>query len=203
LYNLYIAVNKLPPNKKGGKNYKKGKHADDDPIVYDRLPGQMYGRVIKLLGGCNAMVYCNDNRERLCHIRGNMRKKVWLSTGDIVLISLRELDTTGNTPTAKVDRGDICAKYDQKVIYKLREKDRTINEKLFTLIEKSDGSGVKPGAVPVDGDDFGFVFEDRDNEVVDESSQSETDDEMKPANRAAQKRNMMKPDDDDINIDDI
>jgi initiation factor 1A len=191
----------MPPNKKGGKNYKKGKHADEDPIVYDRLPGQMYGRVVKLLGGCNALVYCNDNRERLCHIRGNMRKKVWLSTGDIVLISLRELDTTGNTPTAKVDRGDICAKYDQKVIYKLKEKDKTINDKLFTLIEKADGTGTKPGAVPVDGDDFGFVFEGGENEM-EEGSESETDDEMKPANRAAQKKAMMN-NDDDIDIDNI
>lgn len=193
----------MPPNKKGGKNYKKGKHTEEDAVIYECLEGQMYGRVVKLLGGCNALVYCNDNRERICHIRGNMRKKVWLATGDIVLISLRELDTSGNTPTYKVERGDICAKYDQKVIYKLRDKDKTINEKLFTLIEKSEGSN-KPGNVPVTGDDFGFVFEEGDNEVSGEDSESETDDEMKPANRAAQKRNMMKPnDDDDIDIDNI
>jgi translation initiation factor 1A len=194
-------VLKMPPNKKGGKNYKKGKHADDEPIVYDRLPGQMYGRILKLLGGCNALVYCNDNRERLCHIRGNMRKKVWLSTGDIVLISLRELDTTGNTPTTKIDKGDICAKYDQKVIYKLREKDKTINEKLFTLIEKADGSN-KSSNIPVEGDELGFVFDEGENEL-EEGSESDTDEEMKPANRAQQRKNMMKGDDDDINIDDI
>jgi initiation factor 1A len=192
----------MPPNKKGGKNYKKGKHADDDPIVYERLPGQMYGRVLRLLGGCNALVYCNDNRERLCHIRGNMRKKVWISTGDIVLISLRELDRSGNTQSGDIDRGDICAKYDQKVIYKLREKDKTINERLFTIIEKNEGTGTKPGGVPAD--EFGFIFEDSEkNEVIEGSDSENTDEEMRPANRAAQKRNMMKPDDDDLNIDDI
>lgn len=193
----------MPPNKKGGKNYKKGKHVDDDPIVYDRLPGQMYGRVIRLLGGCNALVYCNDNRERLCHIRGNMRKKVWIATGDIVLISLRELDRTGNTPAGEIDRGDICAKYDQRVIYKLKEKDKTINDRLFTIIEKTEGTGQK-GGVPVD--DFGFIFEEDDKNQVIEGSESDgaaTDEEMRPADRAAQKRNMMKPDDDDLNIDDI
>ena len=114
----------MPPNKKGGKNYKKGKHDDPDPIMYERLPDQMYGRVIKLLGGCNALVYCNDNRERLCHIRGAMRKKVWIEVGDIVLISLRELDRTGNTSIDSIQRGDICAKYDTRVIYKLKEKDQ-------------------------------------------------------------------------------
>jgi translation initiation factor 1A len=187
----------MPPNKKGGKNYKKGKHVDDEPIVYERLEGQMFGRVLKLLGGCNALVYCNDNRERLCHIRGNMRKKVWLVPGDIVLISLRELDTSGNTPTSKIDKGDICAKYDQKVIYKLREKDKTINEKLFTIIEKNDTGGKNSNGIPDDGD--GFVFEGR--EEYDEDD-SESEDENKPSNRTAQKRAMMMADD-DIDIDDI
>jgi initiation factor 1A len=193
----------MPPNKKGGKNYKKGKHADDEPIVYDRLPGQMYGRVLKLLGGCNALVYCNDNRERLCHIRGNMRKKVWISTGDIVLISLRELDRTGNTPSSSVERGDICAKYDQRVIYKLKDKDKTINDKLFTIIEKTDGTGQK-GNGPANGDEFGFVFEDADGNVIEdgEESGSDSEDEKMPANRAAQKKAMM-VNEDDINIDDI
>jgi translation initiation factor 1A len=200
----------MPPNKKGGKNYKKGKHVDDEPIMYERLEGQMYGRILRLLGGCNALVYCNDNRERLCHIRGNMRKKVWLAVGDIVLISLRELDRSGNTSIASIEKGDICAKYDPKVIYKLKEKDHTINEKLFMLIEKNDGNGQKSGNVPANGDDFGFVFVDDDNKVIngDESgSESESDSDLKkelmPSNRAAQKKAMMRNDDDDINIDDI
>jgi len=189
----------MPPNKKGGKNYKKGKHVDDEPIVYERLEGQMFGRILKLLGGCNALVYCNDNRERLCHIRGNMRKKVWLVPGDIVLISLRELDTSGNTPTSKIDKGDICAKYDQKVIYKLRDKDKTINEKLFTIIEKNDTGGKNSNGIPDDAD--GFVFEGG-QEYDDSDSDSESEDENKPSNRAAQKKAMMMADD-EINIDDI
>jgi translation initiation factor 1A len=190
----------MPPNKKGGKNYKKGKHVDDEPILYERLPDQMFGRVIKLLGGCNALVYCNDNQERMCHIRGNMRKKVWISVGDIVLISLRELDRTGNTSISSIQRGDICAKYDQRVIYKLRDKDHTINIKLFTIIEKLEDT-VKKGAIP-DQDDFGFVFVNDKNEVVDgEGSDSDSEKENVPANRAAQKKAMQN--DDDINIDAI
>lgn len=188
----------MPPNKKGGKNYKKGKHTDDEPIIYERLEGQMYGRVLKLLGGCNALVYCNDNRERICHIRGNMRKKVWLSTGDIVLISLRELDTSGNTPIAKIDKGDICAKYDQKVIYRLRDKDKTINDKLFTIIEKNDTGGKNSNGIPDDGD--GFVFEGQDDYEDEEDSKSKN--ENMPSNRTAQKK-AMTMDDDDIDIDDI
>ncbi len=184
----------MPPNKKGGKNYKKGKHATEEPVVFERQEDQMYGRILKLLGGCNALVYCNDGRERLCHIRGSMRKKVWLGTGDIVLISLRDFDENASAST--VQRGDICAKYDPKVIYKLREKDRTINEKLFINIDKS-------GNVP-DDDNEGFVFDNEGEEDEDEDEKPKRDDEIMPANRALQKKAMMRnDDDDDFNIDDI
>jgi initiation factor 1A len=190
------------PNKIGGKNYKKGKHGDDEPILYERLDGQMYGRILRLLGGCNALVYCNDNRERLCHIRGNMRKKVWLTPGDIVLISTRDLARQGDS---NVERGDICAKYDPRVIDRLKRKDKTINERLFVNIEKTEAIGIKGGNIPA-SDDFGFVFDSGENEVVEgeDSDGHATDEEMRPTDRAAQKRNMMKPnDDDEINIDDI
>jgi translation initiation factor 1A len=39
-------------------------------------------------GRCDCM--CIDGVKRLCHIRGKMRKRVWIATGDIVLISLRD-----------------------------------------------------------------------------------------------------------------
>ena len=189
----------MPPNKKGGKNYKKGKHADDEPVIYEKQDGQMYGRVLKLLGGCNAMVYCNDNRERLCHIRGSMRKKVWIETGDIVLISTRDLAGEGDK---NIDKGDICAKYDPRVIYRLRQKDSSINELLFSHIEKGENTGNKSGNIPVN-DENGFIFESDKNEV-NEGESSDSDNGLKPANRAAQKRAMKFDDDDgDINIDDI
>ncbi len=182
----------MPPNKKGGKNYKKGKHVSEDPVVFERQEDQMYGRILKLLGGCNAIVYCNDGRERLCHIRGSMRKKVWLATGDIVLISLRDFDNNALPNT--MQKGDICAKYDPKVIYKLREKDSTINEKLFVSVDKS-------GNVP-DDDNDGYVFDDNGNEDEEEEDEkSKRNDEVLPANRALQRKAMMQ--NDDLNIDDI
>ena len=33
---------------------------------------------------------CIDGTKRLCHIRGKMRKKVWVNAGDIVLVGLRD-----------------------------------------------------------------------------------------------------------------
>merc|ERR1719188_1560621 len=33
---------------------------------------------------------CFDGVQRLCHIRGKMRKKVWIGQSDIILIGLRD-----------------------------------------------------------------------------------------------------------------
>lgn len=33
---------------------------------------------------------CFDGVKRLCHIRGKLRKKVWINQGDIILIGLRD-----------------------------------------------------------------------------------------------------------------
>lgn len=185
----------MPPNKKGGKNYKKGKHIDDEPIIYERQEDQMYGRVLKLLGSCNVLVYCNDGYERLCHIRGSMRKKVWISTGDIVLISIRDLTNQG---TNEILRGDICAKYDQRVIYRLKQKDSTINDKLFTNIEKTDNLSGKQ-------EEEGYIFDSNDRNSdsnSDNTSESDVDEVIKPINRSLQKK-IMEMHEDDIDIDKI
>jgi translation initiation factor 1A len=190
----------MPPNKKGGKNYKKGKHTDDAPVIFERLEDQMYARVIKILGNCNLLVYCNDGRERICHIRGNMRKKVWMNVGDIVLISIREF---GKEEAGKIGRGDVCAKYDHNVISKLRQKDPSINPNLFMSINQDETTTKQ---IDEDGFDFG-------EDDTDDVSGSETDDEIKNkisrgvthySNRLAQRNtNIDDMDDNDINIDDI
>ncbi len=46
--------------------------------------------------------YCIDGVKRLCHIRGKMRKKVWVNTGDIVLLGLREYQD---------EKADVILKY--------------------------------------------------------------------------------------------
>ena len=156
----------MPSNKKN----KSKKVANNAPLIYSLLDGQMYGRVTKLMGGCNVMVYCNDDVERLCHIRGNMRNKVWINIGDIVLVSFRETDDKLDKNT----RGDICAKYDQRVIYKLQGKDKSVNPKLFTMIEKVDMDGNN-GGVPDSDDAYGFLFNLDRNAVVGNGDEESVD----------------------------
>ncbi|KAL6759636.1 eukaryotic initiation factor [Haematococcus lacustris] len=83
----------MPKNKgKGGKNRKRGKNENEEDkreLVY-KEDGQEYGQVIRMLGNGRLEAHCIDGKKRLCHIRGKMRKKVWVAQGDIVLVGLRE-----------------------------------------------------------------------------------------------------------------
>jgi len=49
-----------------------------------------YAQVLKMLGNGRVQATCFDGRNRLCHIRGKLRKKVWINVGDIILIGLRD-----------------------------------------------------------------------------------------------------------------
>ena len=43
-----------------------------------------------MLGNGRLTAMCFDGVERLCHIRGKLRKKVWIAQSDIVLVGLRD-----------------------------------------------------------------------------------------------------------------
>ena len=52
--------------------------------------GQEYAQVLKMLGNGRLEALCFDGEKRLAHIRGKLRKKVWINQGDIILLSLRD-----------------------------------------------------------------------------------------------------------------
>lgn len=103
---------------KGGKNRRRGKNessTDKRELVFkeegegeppsapnNRHPAPDYAQVLKMLGNGRLEAFCfEDGIKRLCHIRGKMRKKVWINTGDVVLVSLREYQD---------ERGDVIYK---------------------------------------------------------------------------------------------
>ena len=55
-----------------------------------------------MLGNGRCELYCFDGTRRLGHIRGKMRKKVWINVGDVVLVGLRDYQD---------DKCDIILKY--------------------------------------------------------------------------------------------
>jgi translation initiation factor 1A len=190
----------MPPNKKGGKNYKKGKHSDDTPIVYEKEEDQMYGRILKVLGNCNVLVFCNDGRERICHIRGSLKKKkIWINTGDIILLSIRDF---GKEEVGKMGRGDVCNKYEQSAALKLRQKDPSINPKLFNNIETL-GSEDRKNVIDDEGFDFDEVSEEEEDDEEDNIKNKLNKGGSHYSNRLAQRRAVDSDSDDDVNIDDI
>ena len=84
----------MPKNKgAGGKNRRKGKGSTNEQssIVY-KGSDQEYGQIIKSLGNSYMEVLCfseTGNTKRRAHIRGKMRKRIWMNTGDIVLVNIR------------------------------------------------------------------------------------------------------------------
>ena len=68
------------------------------PVANDVL-----GIAVKMLGFDRILVKCQDGHERLCRIRGKMKRKVWVRQGDIVLVS--PWDFQSDT------RGDIMWRY--------------------------------------------------------------------------------------------
>ncbi|KAK1920927.1 eukaryotic translation initiation factor 1A, X-chromosomal [Papiliotrema laurentii] len=89
---------------KGGKTRRRGKNDGDEnkrELIF-KEDGQEYAQVLKMLGNGRIEAKCQDGETRLAQIRGQMRKKVWIVQGDIILISLREFQD---------DRADVIHKY--------------------------------------------------------------------------------------------
>lgn len=104
-----------------------------------------YAQVVRMLGNGRLEAYCFDGVTRLGHIRGKMRKKVWVGAGDIILVSLREYQD------GKVD---IIHKYNADEARSLKAygelpDNARINETAVDMAMENDGE-----------DDIGFDFDD-------------------------------------------
>jgi len=49
--------------------------------------GEVLGIVVQMLGFDRLMVKCTDGHNRLCRIRGKMKRKVWIRVNDVVLVA--------------------------------------------------------------------------------------------------------------------
>lgn len=72
------------------------------------------GLAIKLLGFDRVLVKCQDGKERLCRIRGKMKRRVWIREGDVVLVSPWDFQTD--------KRGDLIWRYTRAQADMLRRK---------------------------------------------------------------------------------
>jgi translation initiation factor 1A len=76
--------------------------------------GEVLGVVVKLLGFDRILVKCQDGKERLCRIRGKMKRRVWIRDGDIVIVSPWDFQSD--------KRGDVTWRYTHAQAENLRRK---------------------------------------------------------------------------------
>ena len=79
------------------------------PSKYDII-----GVIVRNLGNDRMLVKCQDGNERLCRIRGRMKRRVWIREGDIVLVSPWDFQSD--------IRGDIIWKYHKSQIKMLKKR---------------------------------------------------------------------------------
>eukprot|EP00823_Brevimastigomonas_motovehiculus_P005663 TRINITY_DN4209_c0_g1_i1.p1 TRINITY_DN4209_c0_g1~~TRINITY_DN4209_c0_g1_i1.p1 ORF type:complete len:142 (+),score=29.63 TRINITY_DN4209_c0_g1_i1:61-486(+) len=137
----------MPKNKgKGGKNRRRGKNQNDDEKreIVLKEDGQEYAQVVRMLGNGKLEAKCFDGKTRLCHIRGKMKKKVWVNQGDIILLSLRDFQD---------GQADVIMKYTADEARTLKSKgqlpdDAKINES--TTVSTSGGTSVSDADIAFD-----------------------------------------------------
>jgi len=71
------------------------------------------GIAMRLLGFDRVLVKCQDGHERLCRIRGKMKRRVWIRQGDIVLVSPWDFQSD--------KRGDVIWRYKKNQVEWLRK----------------------------------------------------------------------------------
>mmetsp|Transcript_21833 Transcript_21833/g.32423 ORF Transcript_21833/g.32423 Transcript_21833/m.32423 type:complete len:144 (-) Transcript_21833:36-467(-) len=106
----------MPKNKgKGGKSKRKGKNKNDEQVkreLIEKDDGQEYAQITKILGNCRFEGFCFDGRNRLLHVRGKFRKRVWINRDDIVLVQLRDYQD---------EKADIIHKYNADEVRRLKK----------------------------------------------------------------------------------
>ena len=83
----------MPKNKgAGGKNRRKGKDTTANREIVYKIFGQEYGQITKSLGNGFMEIVCftaDGNVVTRAHIRGKMRKRVWMAVLENICICIQ------------------------------------------------------------------------------------------------------------------
>ena len=101
---------------KRGDNVGKRKVKSESNLQNMILPSEndVLGEAQKMLGYDRIMVKCQDGKERLCRVRGKLKRRAWIRLGDIVLVSPWDFQSD--------KRGDIFWRYRKNQTDFLRKK---------------------------------------------------------------------------------
>ena len=94
----------------------KKKVKSEEDLKKMTLPegNDVLGIAIKMLGFDRLLVNCQDGHQRLCRVRGKLKRRVWVRMGDIVLVSPWDFQSD--------KRGDIIWRYKRNQAEWLRRK---------------------------------------------------------------------------------
>ena len=96
------------------------------------------------MGNGRVEAYCYDGETRLCHLRGNLkRKKVYIKTGDTILVSLRDYQDK---------KADVIHKYNADEARKLKNLGELPESAMINVTEKI--GDEKDEDIPFDFDDI-------------------------------------------------
>ncbi|KAJ2640278.1 Translation initiation factor 1A [Coemansia sp. RSA 1286] len=98
---IHIPINNII----GGKTRRRGKNdteGEKRELVF-KGDDQEYAYVTKLLGNGRLSAISIKGEKLRVHIRGKMRKKVWIAVGNLVLVSEREFETVKEDTDRNVD----------------------------------------------------------------------------------------------------
>lgn len=83
--------------------------------------GEMFGRIVGVLGNDRMEVFCEDGKHRMGRIRGKIKKRVWIRIADLVIVNPWEWETA--TPD-KMGKCEISWRYMKHEISWLERRNR-------------------------------------------------------------------------------
>ncbi|MFB0514405.1 MAG: translation initiation factor eIF-1A [Candidatus Bathyarchaeia archaeon] len=95
-----------------GKKKVKSEEELKDMVL--PVANDVIGIATKMLGYDRVMVKCQDGHERLCRIRGKMKRRAWIRLGGVVLVSPWDFQSD--------KRGDVIWRYKRNQAEWLRSK---------------------------------------------------------------------------------
>ncbi|KAJ1721318.1 Translation initiation factor 1A [Coemansia erecta] len=151
---IHIPINNII----GGKTRRRGKNdteGDKRELTF-KTEGQEYAYVTKMVGGSRLNAVSVKGENLLVHIRGSMRKKVWIVTGNLVLVSEREFEKPKEGAMRNVD---LLVRYSDDEEAQLRKygeiPDMRPKFNEATTVDEADEDGIEFNADAESDDDDG------------------------------------------------
>ena len=173
----------------GGNKRKKGKkQVQEDRELSYKGESEEYAQVIKILGDGRFECNCADGVKRIAHVRGKMRKRVWIANGDIILVSLRDFEP---------EKCDVVEKYKEKEVAKLKKAGEIPDTMVLPSSSETEEKEEK--------NDYGdIIFEDQENDKIkkkdnneDVGNEEEEEDEKKESDEEKNEKENNKNEDEE------